>query len=386
LRPVFDAQYETLDVIGGTIRFSTLGNTNLKPAVSTATEVGFNLEFLGRFALEASYIKNVIDDQILLVPLASAAGFPFQWQNAGTMESEVFEARFNAAIIETKGFNWNLQLSFDRVKQKITQLNVAPFLQGNLLASIRSEGVGPSIFLVDEGVSFGTMVGRDFARSFDDVPQTLDDLGSPIPKDQAYVINEDGYVVLASKYHTPGEVPIPLLDDSGQLASVVIGDVNPDFQLGIYNTFSWGNLSASILLDWKQGGDIYNNTRQNLYETPRHGDVDQSDRPLEARKPVAYYQALYATNSSSGHFVEDGSYLKLREVSLNYRLKAASLGKVGDVIEQITIGLTGRNLFTITGYSGFDPEVGVSDASLFPYDNFSYPNFRKLTARLELTF
>jgi len=386
LRPPFEAQYETLNVIGGSLQFSTLGNTKLKPAVSTATELGFNLDFLDRFSVEFSYAKNVIDDQILKVPLSSAAGFPFQWQNAGSLESETIEAQINASVFRENNFKWDLQLSFDRTKQKITKLNVAPFLQSNVLTSLRQEPVGPAIFLVEEGISFGTMIGRDFARNLDQVPQLLDASGLPIPNEDSYVINEDGYVVLASTYHTPGEKPIALLDESGQIASVKIGDVNPDFQVGIYNTFKYKNWGASILLDWKQGGDIYNNTRQNLYETPRHGDVDQFNKPLEARKPVGYYQTLYATNSSSSHFVEDGTYLKLREIAINYEIKGSSLGKMGDFVENITFGLTGRNLLTFTKYSGFDPEVGASDATLFPYDNFSYPNFRKYTFRIEFEF
>jgi TonB-linked SusC/RagA family outer membrane protein len=386
LRPPFEAQYETLAVIGGSLQFSTLGNTKLKPAVSRATELGFDIDFLNRFSLGFSYAKNEIDDQILKVPLASAAGFPFQWQNAGSLESETLEAQLNAAILRNKDFKWNLQLTFDRTKQKVTKLKVAPFLQSNVLTSIRQEPVGPAIFLVQEGVSFGTMVGRDFARNFDQVPQLLDASGSPIPNENSYMINEDGYVVLKSTYGTSNERPIALLDADGQIASVEIGNVNPDFQLGIYNNFNYKNWSASILLDWKQGGDIYNNTRQNLYETPRHGDVDQFDKPLEARKPVGYYQTLYATNSSSSHFIEDGTYLKLREIAINYRIKGSSLGSISDHIEGITFGITGRNLFTVTNYSGFDPEVGASDATLFPYDNFSYPNFRKFTFNIAIEF
>lgn len=386
LRPPFEAQYETLNVVGGSLQFSTLGNTNLKPAVSKATELGFNLDFLDRFSLDFSYAKNIIDDQILKVPLASAAGFPFQWQNAGSLESNTLEAQLNASIFREKDFKWDLQLSFDRTKQKVTKLSVAPFLQSNVLTSIRQEPVGPAIFLVEEGVSFGTMVGRDFARSLDQVPQLFDTSGSPIPIEDSYVINEDGYVVLAGDYQTPNEKPIALLDENGQIASVKIGDVNPDFQVGIYNSFKYKNWGASILLDWKQGGDIYNNTRQNLYETPRHGDVDQSNKPLESRKPIGYYQTLYATNSSSSHFVEDGTYVKLREIAINYKLKGSSLGSFSDFIDSVTFGLTGRNLLTFTKYSGFDPEVGASDATLFPYDNFSYPNFRKFTFNISIEF
>jgi TonB-linked SusC/RagA family outer membrane protein len=388
LRPPFEAQYETLNVVGGSLQFSTLGNTNLKPAVSKATELGFDIDFFDRFSLGFSYAKNIIDDQILKVPLSSAAGFPFQWQNAGSLESETLEATLNASIFREKDFKWDLQLSFDRTKQKVTKLSVAPFLQSNVLTSIRQEPVGPSIFLVEEGVSFGTMIGREFAVSLDQVPQLLDSSGSPIPNEDSYVINEDGYVVLANQYGTPSEKPIVLLDENGQIASVKIGDVNPDFQMGIYNSFRYKNWSVNILFDWKQGGDIYNNTRQNLYETPRHGDVDQSNKPLESRKPVGYYQTLYATNSSSSHFVEDGTYLKLRELAINYKFKGNSLGTFKDIVdvESVTFGLTGRNLFVLTNYSGFDPEVGSSDATLFPYDNFSYPNFRKFTFNIAIEF
>jgi TonB-linked SusC/RagA family outer membrane protein len=386
IRPPFEAQYETLDVVGGSLQFSTLGNTALKPAVSRATEIGINLDFLKRFSSYVSYSKNVIDDQILKVPLASAAGFPFQWRNAGSLQSQTFEAQINAAVFNKKDFKWDSQLTFDRTTQKVTKLSVAPFLQSNVLTSIRQAPIGPSIFLVEEGVSFGMMVGRDFARDLNQVPQLFDAAGIAIANDISYVINEDGYVVLAKDYRTPNEKPIALLDETGQIASVRIGDVNPDFQVGIYNKFQYKNWGGSILFDWKQGGDIYNNTRQNLYELPRHGDVDQSNKSTENKKPIGYYQTLYATNSSSSHFVEDGTYLKLRELAINYRIKSSSLGQMGNFIDNVTIGLTGRNLLILTKYSGFDPEVGASDATLFPYDNFSYPNFRKFTFNVAIEF
>ena len=99
LRPTYDAQYETLQITGGSPQKVTLGNPNLKPAFSTEKEYGFNLNFLQKFTLEYSYSDKITKDQILEVPLSAAAGYRTQWQNAGTLAGNTHELAASALLL-----------------------------------------------------------------------------------------------------------------------------------------------------------------------------------------------------------------------------------------------------------------------------------------------
>lgn len=158
--------------------------------------------------------------------------------------------------------------------------------------------------------------------------------------------------------------------------------------MGFSTNFNYKGLGVYMLLDAKVGGDIYNQTKQWLFREARHGDVDQFRKPADQKKPENYYRAFYNTNNPSSFFVEDGSYLKLRELSISYRFGKEELGSLGKVFESINISAIGRNLLTFTGYSGYDPEVAGADGDItnFAFDGFTYPNFTSLSGSIELRF
>jgi hypothetical protein len=171
-----------------------------------------------------------------------------------------------------------------------------------------------------------------------------------------------------------------------------VGDARADFNLGWTNRLRWKGFTISSLVDAKVGGDIYNATRQWPYRDNISGDQVQADKPDELRKPIAYYAQLYATNSRNSHFVEDGTYIKFRELQIGYTLDRETLNRLklgGLGLQSMTLNLLGRNLFTITDYSGFDPEVGdggAGGATENPTDDFDYPNFRTFTLGFEIQF
>jgi hypothetical protein len=155
--------------------------------------------------------------------------------------------------------------------------------------------------------------------------------------------------------------------------------------MGWLNNVNFRGLALHTHFHAQFGGEVYNGTRQRLYQHERHADLDQAGRPDELKKTIAYYQALYNQNENTSHFVEDGSFLKLRAVSLQYRISRQTMERIGlrNFTNGIALGLIGRNLFTISNYKGFDPEVGTV---LERYDSFDYPNTRTITATLEITF
>ena len=369
LRPSFDAQYETWNVNEGSFSKSTLGNADLKPSRSNELEVGLEASFLNIFRFEATYSNTIVTDQYLLAPLpVHAGGYPFQWVNAGELETNTFEATLNSKIIDSDDFSWDLTLTFDRTRQEITKLYIPSYRTGPRNA-----------FKIAEGEQYGTMYGVDFVRTLDQMEQQLgsgDDIAN-------YSVNRDGVVVRTADIGTKNEKPFVILDENGAEINMKIGDINPNFRLGLNTIFRFKNLSFYMLWQWKEGGDLYNGTAQYLMRDNRHIMVDQIHTRPEEKKAVDYYQTLYDAQALNGFWVEDASYVKLKETSLYYTINNEALGVSGKYLDYIKIGALGRNLLTFTDYSGYDPEAGYNG---FLFDNFGYPNFRSYTVSIEFKF
>ncbi|NQU52411.1 MAG: SusC/RagA family TonB-linked outer membrane protein [Bacteroidetes bacterium] len=388
-RPPWFAQYETFNIAGGAPAKNQLGNANLKPSTIYESEIGLNMEFLKKFEFEFVYSKTDATDQFWAVPLPASQGYKTQWQNMGTLQSKVFEATLGARLIDTKDFHWKLNVTFDRIRQKITKLNVAPFTTG-----ARGNSGDPGAFYITEGAIFGAMFGEYFIRSMDEMKDQLTLLGETTYAGQTiadFTQNGDGYIIPAGTEGTYLEIPVKKRDDAGVPETNEIGDANSDFNMAFANTISWKGLDLYVLVDWKQGGDIYSLTNQWMYRDNRAASMDQFGKAENEKKTYDYYKALYNVNTYNNHFVEDGTYVKLREVSLHYSVGKNALNKVfGGFFKEFKVGVIGRNLLTYTNYSGFDPEVGSSegngDNTIQAWDEFAYPNFRTLTGSIEFKF
>ena len=379
LRPQFDAQYETLGIVNGSPVKQTLGNPNLKPAFSRETEAGFNLNFLKNYSLEYSYSKKKTSDQILLVPLSSAAGYRNRWENAATLEGSTHEVAFGAVLASRKDFFWRLNITGDRTRSTITDLKVQPYLTG-------PDG-NTTIFRVASGQKFGVIYGEDWIRTADQLATNITN-GKLTGTAADYKLNELGFYVANSAYGTPAERPLKYFDATGA-SKLAIGDVNPDFTMGISNSIQWHGLSVNSVFTWQKGGNIYNLTRQWPFNELRDAAFDQRNVPAGAKKAQGFFQAFYNNIDPNTYFVEDGSFIRLRELALNYQIpksivRAAHLS----VFETARLGLVGRNLWTKSKYSGYDPDVsgGAGDPFGFRVDNFTYPAYRTFTLMLELGY
>ena len=191
-------------------------------------------------------------------------------------------------------------------------------------------------------------------------------------------------------------IPVSFVDAEGSDFHQ-IGDVLPDFNLGFNTIFRYKGLTASMLWNAQIGGDVYNFTKQWSYRDGRAEDQDQGGKSDGMKKTTKYYEVLYNATQNNNHFVEDGTYLKLRELSLGYTFNRRQLQPIfGDVLNQVSVSFIGRNLLTFTDYTGFDPEVGDAvasadgfvggDASLFRVDNFNAPLYRTFTGKIEIQF
>lgn len=345
-RPAYQQRFETYDLANGVLTRQTLANERLRPATTRESEIGIDATFLRAFTLSGTYVQSVSEGQLLLQPLSGGAGFAGQWRNAGTVEAEIYEASLRIDLkklfrIPGGQFRWEVQATGQRVEQRITGLEVPAYRTG--------PGWGPSaLFEIAEGAVLGSMVGEAFVR-------TVDQLASlPDVNILEYAENSLGYIVRADQLGTPQEVPVKLVDENGLPVLQPIGDVNPDFQIGIAHTFAFRGFELFALFDWRKGGDVYNYTKQQLYQQGRHAELGES--PTVAATFFGN-QGLSNGLVPNQHFVEDGSYFMLREAALSFTMKTDQLPFLRGAVEALRLSLIGSNLFTLTEYTGYHPAL-----------------------------
>ncbi len=386
-RPDFSDQFETFTFTeGGGLSKLTLGNKFLKPEHATETEIGLDAIIKQRYSVQLSYAKTRVIDQLIQIPLAGFFGYTSQWQNAGTVEGNTLEGTLEAQVVRRPNLTWRVGVVADRSRNRITEFNRSCF--STLTIAYRCAGE-----------TLGAMYGFRFIKGAAELPT------SAVGREAEFQVNDEGLLVWvgAGNSYQEGEtkrlwgttttmgttnfawgMPIVLRDSTGNSAVVKIGDGNPDFHFGISNNVTWKAFTIYTLLDALVGGQVYNRTNQRMYQWARSADVDQTGKAQEMKKPIEYYVNLYAANDPTDYFVEDAGFVKLREVSVKYRLPASFTGALGRIgASGASVSLIGRNLKTWTGYKGYDPEVGGTVQRL---DAFDYPRYRTFTGSLEITF
>lgn len=378
IRPGYDWQYETFTFSSpGTAIRDQKGNSLLKPSQTAETELGLNVSFLKNFTFEAVYAQSKTTDQFLdvqLIPFLNE-GFRRQWQNAGTVESKTFEMTLDANWLKKNNFTWSSRIVFSRIRQEITDLPIPAYVFG------ATAGGAASIFYVREGETYGAMYGNTWVRSLAQMEKQLP-VGTTIAD---FEVNSDGYVIPAGSEGTLNERAIKVLDENGNLLYTKIGDGNADFNMGIANTLTYKGFSLYLLLDIKKGGDVYNGKGQWITRDLRNGIMDQSGVAQEDKKAYDYWVNFYDVNAPNSYWVEDGSFMKIRELAIGYSVPRTVLNSfLKGTIKGANLKLMGRNLHTFTKYTGYDPEVGSIRE---PYDNTNvYPNFRNMSVSLTLDF
>ena len=383
-RPSFADQYETYTITGsGALEKATLGNTELKPELARETEVGVDAIFMDRYSLQVSYAHTLTEDQLIQLPLSAPYGFTSRWVNAGTVEGRTIEGTFEAELLSTADMRWSATFIADRSRHKITEYDRFCHFDDVAWRCV--------------GETLGTMWGNTWARSTDQLSSAVAD------RADEFQVNDEGLLVWVGpggNWRDPqwgtqfsdalGNVyrwghPILARGEDNSPIVTRIGDSNPDFHWGLSSNFRWRNLTLYGLLDAQVGGNVYNNTRQRMFQYDRHKDQDQVGKPVELKKAATYYNTtLYNGNTENDYFIEDGSFVSLRELSVRYRLPASLLGVTSNLgLDGVTLGVVGRNLWMLTDYKGYGPEVG---SPLSRFDSFDYPQYRTFTGMIEITF
>ncbi|MBM3908509.1 MAG: SusC/RagA family TonB-linked outer membrane protein [Gemmatimonadetes bacterium] len=393
-RPNFADQYETYTfTTAGGVTKQNFGNRALKPERSTETEIGIDAIVKERYGIQLSHSKTITTDQLIQIPLAGFYGYGQQWQNAGTVEGNSFEASIEAQLIKKPTFSWKASFVFDRSRNKITEFDRTCF-------------VTQTIGYRCKGVSLHDMYGFQFLKDTAFLPADVKASANQ------FVRNDEGLLVWVGldasgqpNSYRKGEVatggwgttttigtsafnwgmPILRRDATGSAAVLKMGNGLPDYKWGISSNMNWRNFELIALIDASVGGDAYNQTNQRMYQWQKSRDVDQVGREQELKKPIEYYIALYSANDPTDYFVEDASFVKLREMALRYRVSGKLLGYLQPMgVRGAIVSLIGRNLLTFTNYKGYDPEVGTN--ALTRIDSFDYPRFRTITGSIEITF
>lgn len=347
-------------------RASLLGNPNIIPETTTEYEFGIELKFFdSRLGLDLAYYNKETKDQIINVTQPATTGFTNRVINAGLISNKGFEATLNANPIQNDNFRWDLTLNFTQYESVVEELvpGIEPILL-NGFTSTSSRAV--------EGESYGAIFGSRWLR---------DENGNQLVDDNGLAIADP----------TNG----------------VIGDPIPDFTLGIRNSISYKNFTLSAFADVRVGGDVWcgtcgildyfgvsETTEQLRNQTYVVDGIRQSDGQPNTTA-VAYADPAgglganrwvrYGFGGVAEDYIFDGSYFKLRELSLTYALGDKILDSIGFTDASITI--SGRNLILITDYPGIDPETNLTgDSNGIGLDYFNQPFTRTYAVSLRLTF
>jgi TonB-linked SusC/RagA family outer membrane protein len=423
-RPRFSAQYETFTIgTGGTLNPNTLGNKNLKPEINKETELGLDLELFGRYGLNLTNARAVIDQQILPVKAPTASGFQNQWLNAGEITNKTWEATLTIPLVTRGALNWTSRIIYDRTRSQITRLDVPEFV-----GTIQP---GPTnnfdIFKFRQGEMLGTVYGFDYVKSCSQLPTAFQSQCSSNAGDlnAAYRPNPQGYISWVGAGNTFAEgitknlwrartgagngpwgnntnwgMPITLRDSTSNIAFVPLGSGLPNFHWGMSHNIDWNKFNVYGLLDASIGQKLWNIAYHWSLGDLQSAEIDQNGKSVEEARPIGYYWRRGPSNSPGGSSgvggfydalnpssfsFEDASYVKLRELSVNYRLGA--VGGRGDW----KLGFVGRNLKTWTDFRGFDPEGGnttgpLNSSALTPVTGYRFPNLRTYTFQLSSSF
>ena len=363
--PLYNAKNSLASVSSSGITISRIENTNLERSITREWEFGADAVLYKKINVQFNYAMARSSGDFVTPP----AFTPYQGsgvvQNFGITKSNSVELEVNGNAVSRKNFAWDFGFTFGRVRSRIVSLGegLPPFVDG--------------LYRKDAGLSPFAMYGIKALTSLDQlaVDKTtglVTNAGGGTRTIKEFALNQKGFVVLASNMGTAAEVPL-FLQKNGTNISTVMGDVQPDFQIGFTNTLTFfRRFTLYTTLDWKQGGQKYDQTTQYLSFDGR-SSVWQDY--AQAGLPLAFLQALYNGNSYSSFWIGNSSYISLREASLSYSIPAP---KKGTIFKDARISVIGRNIFTLTDFKGSNPE---GSAEYFPY-----PVYRTFSARFTVNF
>lgn len=353
-----------------------LGSTELKWETTIQTNVGIDLGILkDRVLITADAYHKKSKDLLLNAPLSTYSGFNSVTRNIGDIEVKGMELALNTINLNGR-FKWssNFNISFNKSKVLRLNENQDHFYIGELSSF-------SSMYIVKVGENLGSM----FGYVYDGLINTQEELAAaPIHDAIPVKVGTRKYKDISG----PDGKPDGVIDANDRM---LIGNGNPKFFGGFSNDFSFKGFEFSFLFTYSYGNDVLN-AYKSLFPaaTPFHGGpVTMFNRwtpenpQINNQRWDAQYNAEYENVSS--YMVEDGSYLRLKNIQLAYNVDADWLKKIH--IQRIRIYATAQNLLTFTKYTGYDPEVSYFNSLITPgTDLGGYPRSKVYTFGLNVTF
>jgi len=354
---------------------SVIANNGLRPEKTTGIEFGADLRFLNnRLGLDVSYYNQTTTDQIINISVSKATGYDSKVINAGKIVNKGIEAAvFLDVMPKTSDFQWNIGLNYAKNNNQVEELFTDA--NGNKLETIVLHSRRGLSLEARVGEPYGTLVGSAYQRV-------------PDGEFAGQIVFKDG---VAQK----------------ESALAVIGNVTPDWTGGITNSFSFKGFTVSALVDFKMGGDITDEStstgmQTGIYPITALGreegligvgvkNIGSEESPVyvsnDVVAPTKSVTRQLSVRSVNEGAVFDGSYIKLREVSLSYALPSAFMDRIG-VLSGAKLSVVGRNVLMLySNHNQIDPELNIYGGNL--QGGLFYvtlPTARSLGVNLNVTF
>lgn len=392
----------------------TRGNPDLKWETMHSANVGLDVSFFNsRLNVTAEWYNNQVNDLLLKCVIPASTGYKNQYQNVGKIRNRGWEVSINTINVQSKNFRWTSDLNFAFNRSKVLSL------ENGIEERTFSVG-GNRSGMVNYHATVGQALGDIYGYVYDGI-YTTDDF--EVGADGKMALKEGVVYYLDSKKKKvtplPGDIKFAAddVDKDGNpmftKKEKKIGNGTPDCIGGFNNTFTYRGFDLSVFMKFSIGNDVYNATKHSMspYALLQNVPEEFGNHYYHLVDPVTGKQTtsldrikelnpneasviwnLGKTNSSyitypSSYYVEDGSYLRIAQVTLGYSLPKQWLKKF--MISNARIYFTANNLATITGYSGYDPEVSSANDQVVctpGYDSSTYPRSRSYVVGLNLTF
>ncbi|MCT4601625.1 MAG: TonB-dependent receptor [Marinifilum sp.] len=372
---------------------SRLADENLKWETTYQYNAGIDFGFFdGRLSATIDVYKKNTKDLLLDASMAPSTSFKTIWTNIGEVENKGIEFSFTSRNIETKDFTWSTNFNISMNRNKVVALTGGA-------SELKTDPGWNSKIKESQYISrVGSSVGQFYGLRSDGLYQVED---FNYVNGKGYVLKKD-IPLNGSSEVIPGSEKFKDLNGDGNIDEkdrTVIGSAEPKHFGGLGNDFSYKGFDLSIFFQWSYGNDILN-VNKVLLESPGIGYNYNYMKSVENRytptNPGNYIHIVRGENSRKGaapegnrvsdRMVEDGSYLKLKTVSLGYNFSKSFLKKT--CFSKARVYVAAQNLYTWTNYSGYDPEVSVGrKGALTPgLDYSSYPASTTLTFGVNLKF
>jgi len=364
---------------GGTVvnglRPSTLSNLDLGWEMMKQFDAGIEFGlFNNRLFFVAEYYDKITQDLLLNVSVPSSTGFTTALQNIGKVGNKGWEFSLNTKNL-TRNFRWNTDFNITFNRNKVLKLGPA----GDPIIS-RSSGFSPNTHITQIGQPLASFYGHEVIGIY----QNQEDLAKS-PK------------IEGNNGSRPGDLKFRDVNNDGKITATdvtIIGNSNPDFTYGFTNTFSYKNVNLSVLVDGAQGYELLNGSRRNIVAVSNaysRRDVlnrwQSPENPGDGKTPRANINPTGSNNAFvSTLFVEDASFLRIRNINLRYQLPQHIFNIVP--VQGASVYVSVQNAYTFTKYQGYNPEASFTAGNpLVPGVDFNgYPVARIYTLGLNVNF